>query len=109
MACGPAGARVTHHLADLVNGSFEGIGAVCCWGNVRAYARERIVKGVYWPATLFFCVWGIWNCLYYPSLGQWFSTASGAVLTAGNIVWVTWVIWDIAHGRNVSGEPVSRG
>ncbi len=82
------------HVADVVNGSFEAVGALACWWNVRTYARERDVKGVYWPSTLFFSVWGIWNCFYYPSLRQPFSAVMGALLAAGNTTWVIWVVYD---------------
>lgn len=96
------------HVADIINGSFETAGAVCCWSNVRAYAKARTVKGVYWPTTLFFSIWGLWNLLYYPSLGQWYSTVAGALLTGGNLAWVLWVLWDKVRARNVLHEAAPK-
>ena len=36
----------------------------------------------------FFTAWGIWNLVYYPAIGQWYSFAAGIVLAAGNLAWV---------------------
>ncbi len=48
---------------------------------------------MYWPATGFFAAWGLWNLLYYPALGQWFSFAAGVLLCFGNCVWVGHVLY----------------
>jgi hypothetical protein len=47
---------------------------------------------VYWPTSLFFTSWGVWNLYYYPSLGQWLSFAAGIALCLGNIAWVSQAI-----------------
>ena len=46
---------------DLINGAFEFAGGFLLWGNVYKLHRDREVRGVYWPATAFFGVWGLWN------------------------------------------------
>ena len=79
-------------LADLVNGSFEALGAVTVWQNVRAIRRDRKVMGVDWRVTMFFTSWGIWNLYYYPSLGQWLSFAGGISICAMNIIWLYYAI-----------------
>ena len=73
---------------DMVNGLFEAFGAWAVWGNVARLRKDRDVKGIVWQYTAVFMVWGWWNLYYYPSLGQWWSTAAGAVLVIGNTVWV---------------------
>lgn len=80
-------------INDVINGIFEFGGAILCWMNFFRLIKDKEVKGVYWPVTGFFAVWGIWNCFYYPSLNQWFSFAGGVVLAAGNISWVILVIF----------------
>jgi hypothetical protein len=90
---------VSPATADVINGSFESIGAVCAWLNLRAYLKTREVKGVYWPVTLFFSVWGWWNLLYYPSLHQWGSFIGGGCLAAGNTAWVVMVALDLWRKR----------
>lgn len=74
-------------IADIVNGAFEGLGAVFTWRNAAALYRDREIRGVYWPATFFFTAWGLWNLFYYPALGQWVSFAGGVALVLGNVAW----------------------
>ncbi len=75
-------------MNDLINGTFELVGAFLCWMNFARLLRDREIRGVFWPASAFFAVWGLWNLYYYPSLGQWFSFGAGVVLCAGNLAWV---------------------
>ena len=79
---------LTEKQVDIVNGTFECIGAVCAWLNVRELYLDRIVKGVYWPATFFYASWGLWNLLYYSTLNQWASFYGGIFLVTGSVTWV---------------------
>lgn len=79
---------------DIINGSFEGIGAICSWANVYKYTQERIVRGIYWPSVIFYAVWGAFNLIYYPSLNQPFSFWGGLVLLLGNLAWILLVSVD---------------
>ncbi len=74
--------------ADAINAILEFVGGLFVLGHCRAVWRDRMVKGVSIPSTVFFLVWGIWNLYYYPSLGQWFSLAGGIFLTLANCLWV---------------------
>lgn len=74
---------------DLVNGLFESGGAYCAWRNFFQLKKDLAIKGVYWPIYFFYSVWGLWNLVYYPVLGQWFSFLAGAVLVSGNIAWLS--------------------
>ena len=73
---------------DIINGCIELIGACFTWRNFVQLRRDRHLVGVYWPTTAFFAAWGLWNLIYYPALGQWFSFAGGVLLVAGNVGWV---------------------
>lgn len=44
------------------------------------------------PYNAFFSAWGIWNLVYYPTLGQWASFIGGVLLVAGNVAWVVLAI-----------------
>lgn len=81
------------HWNDVGNGIFETGGAWFTWMNFIKLRQDRVIKGVYWPATVFFTIWGLWNLVYYPSLGQWFSFVGGAVLVAGNVAWSAYAFW----------------
>lgn len=73
---------------DLVNGIFEAGGAAMAWRNAAQLRKDKEIKGVYWPIYVFYSAWGVWNLWYYPALEQWFSFYAGAVLVAGNLVWL---------------------
>lgn len=73
---------------DAINALFELVGSFMTWRNFVQLRRDRTVAGVYWPVTVFFSVWGLWNLWYYPALDQWLSFFAGIVLCAGNIAWV---------------------
>lgn len=77
---------------DLINGSFELIGAIFTWRNAAQLRRDREIRGVYWPTAAFMAVWGLWNLVYYPTLGQWASFAGGVLLVTGNLAWVAMAV-----------------
>ena len=72
---------------DLINGTFEAVGAIMCWANVYKLYKDKAVRGVLVGVQVFFSLWGFWNLYYYPSLGQWASFAGGVVLVSGNAAW----------------------
>ncbi len=73
---------------DIVNGTFEIIGGILCWMNAVRLWKDKAIKGVMWQVTTFFTLWGFWNLIYYPALGQWFSFLGGAFLVIRNTPWV---------------------
>lgn len=73
---------------DIINGLFELVGSVFVWINVHKIIQDKIVKGIYWPLSVFFAGWGIWNLYYYPFLEQWVSFGAGLLMATGNIAWV---------------------
>lgn len=83
--------------ADAFNGCFEFAGAYMVSLNVRAILRDKMIRGIHWAPTFFFAGWGVWNCYYYPSLGQWCSFAGGVTLTLVNATWLG-LMWVYRHG-----------
>lgn len=77
---------------DLINGSFEFLGAFVLWQNVRALRRDKVLQGVHWTPTAFFAAWGLWNLFYYPSLDQWFSFWGGVAIVSVNLMWLALVV-----------------
>ena len=76
------------HFNDTINGLFETSGAIVLFLNILKLLKDKKVRGVYWPVTLFFAIWGIWNLYYYPSLSQWLSFSGGILIVTMNLWWV---------------------
>lgn len=78
---------------DLTNAAFELVGGLCAWLSFAKLWADRQVKGVSFAAMAFFTVWGVWNCFYYPLLGQSASYIGSLVLMTGNGAWLVlaWV------------------
>lgn len=73
--------------ADLLNATFEAVGAAFLAADCRALARDKCLRGVFWPGRVFFASWGLWNVVYYPAIGQWLSFTAGLLVLAVNAVW----------------------
>jgi hypothetical protein len=73
---------------DLINGSFEAIGSLLVWLNIRQLYRDKVVRGVHIAPVMFWTAWGYWNIYYYPHLNQWLSFAGGISVVLANSVWV---------------------
>lgn len=73
---------------DLVNGSFELLGALSIANNIRQLIKDKLVKGVSLWSTCFFTSWGLWNLYYYPHLDQMYSFGGGVALCITNVIWL---------------------
>lgn len=73
---------------DLINASFEFIGAAFTAANAKRVIADKGYAGIYLPAIVFFMSWGVWNLFYYPSLGQVFSFIAGICLVCANLTWI---------------------
>lgn len=91
-------------IADAINAVFELGGGLAVFAHCRAVLRDREVHGVSWLAVLFFTLWGFWNLLYYPHLGQWMSFWCGMLIVIGNTTWIVLII-KFRRARKKSGGP----
>lgn len=91
------------HIADFINGCFEFGGAWFCLQNCIRVQRDKMVRGVYWPAIAFFATWGWWNTYFYPSLDQWFSFAGGLALVIFNTAYALMLVYYIQRENSVEG------
>ena len=86
---------------DLVNGLWEAFGSLFILGHVRRALKDKLVRGVWWPATAFFMGWGYWNVYFYPISGLWWSFVGGLFIVATNTVWLAllgYYLWRERHG-----------
>lgn len=87
---------MTPHQADMVNGSFEVLGAVFASVNIIKLWFDWDVRGVWWPATAFWTVWGMWNLYFYPKIGMPFSFFGGMTVVLINGAWVMLALYILA-------------
>jgi len=78
---------------DLINGSFELLGATLLAVNVVRIMQDKIIRGVSWLPVGFFTAWGFWNLHYYPSLDQWCSFVGGCCIVTMNLAWLILVFY----------------
>lgn len=78
---------------DVVNGSYELLGAPFILLSVCKLYKDKKVQGVSWVHAGFFTTWGLWNLYYYPHLGQWCSFFGGIAIVAVNAVWLGQLIY----------------
>jgi hypothetical protein len=74
--------------SDLINGLLETGGALITLLSVRQLLRDRCLRGAHWGPTIFFTAWGIWNLVFYPSLGLPLSTAGAGMLVLVNAAYL---------------------
>ena len=82
---------------DLINGVFEGVGAILTSLNVLKLYKDKCIRGVHFAPVVFFTSWGAWNIFYYNHLNQPISWYAGIVLF---IVNATWLIQMFIYRKN---------
>lgn len=82
-----------HHLFDLINSGFEASAGFFVLNHCRVLMREKAVRGLSVVSIIFFSMWGIWNIVYYPSLGQWFSFCGGIFVTTANMIYTMMILY----------------
>jgi len=78
---------------DLINGLFEALGGFFILNHCRVLFKEKKVAGVSILSTIFFFSWGVWNCYFYPHLGQWLSFCGGLMIAATNCLWIYLLVY----------------
>ena len=76
------------NLPDLINASFEFFCGFFILNHCRVILKDKSVKGVSIISTIFFTLWGFWNCFYYPYLDQYLSFIGGIVIAFANAFYV---------------------
>jgi hypothetical protein len=86
--------------ADVLNALFEvGGGLAICLSIHRLYL-DKLVRGVSWPHVAFFTLWGLWNIIFYPIYGAWYSFAGGVFLLTCNIIYTTMLLYYTTQEKN---------
>jgi hypothetical protein len=78
---------------DMVNGTFELIGALILGINCVKLYKDKQVKGVSLIPVTFFTCWGVWNLYFYMSLDAWFSFFGSIAIALSNSVWAIMALY----------------
>jgi hypothetical protein len=79
-------------FGDVGNGTFELVGGLVVWQNVRRIRCDKQIRGADWRVTAFFTFWCGWNLWYYPSLNQWLSFVGAFAVGVANATWLFYAI-----------------
>jgi hypothetical protein len=79
--------------ADTINATFELLGGFFLLNHCRALWKSKEANGVSLLSTVFFALWGLWNVVYYPHLGQMLSFYAGLFIMFANTVWIVLIVY----------------
>ena len=78
---------------DQINSCFElTAGALLTLNVIRLY-RDKKTRGVSIVPLAFMVLWGLWNCLFYPSVDAMWSFWAGIICTSINGIWIAQMIY----------------
>lgn len=78
--------------SDQINALLELGGAIFLIPSLIEAFKKKLIVGVSWITPIFFTSWGLWNCWYYPSLGQYYSAIAAIIMFIANIVWLGMIL-----------------
>lgn len=78
---------------DWINALFEVTGGLFIACNIHRLHRDKQVMGVSIVAVVFFAIWGWFNLVYYPVLGQWASAFGAGSVAIANTLWLGQIIY----------------
>ncbi|MCP4541727.1 MAG: hypothetical protein GY832_31735 [Chloroflexi bacterium] len=90
---------------DPINGIFEVVGGLFVLLNVVRLHRDKKVRGVSPVAVGFFTVWGWFNLIYYPALGQWYSSLGAGGVAIANTTWLALMVYYTVKERKHDSIP----
>lgn len=82
-----------HLPLDQANAGFEFMGALMrTYDCYHLHKAKRFLGGSLFTASFFF-VWGLFNTVFYPSLGQTWSLVAAVLLTIVNGIWILMAVF----------------
>jgi uncharacterized membrane protein YfcA len=80
-------------VMDNINGVFEAVGGLFIFLNVLKLHKDKKVRGVSWVSIVFFTLWGYWNLIFYPAIGQMTSTLFAGLTALVNTAWLAQILY----------------
>lgn len=73
---------------DEINALFQLGCAYYAWSNALALYRSGSISGINPHSTVFFTIFGVWNMVFFSSIGAPLSFWAGVMTVLGNAAWV---------------------
>jgi uncharacterized protein with PQ loop repeat len=73
---------------DFINSIYEVLGGIFVFHNCYKLYKEKDIKGISIPATIFFTSWSYWNIYYYYGLNQKMSLLASFLIATANSIWL---------------------
>ena len=91
---------------DIINALFEAGAVIALAFHIRAIRRAKQFVGASIVPIAFYAAWGAWNLVYYPSLGQTWSTVAGVGVFSMNLIHLVFIAYYRAYpgGRSLRGD-----
>ncbi len=80
-------------MMDLINSLFELFASLFILNHCRVLYEHKSVKGVSVVSVIFFTIWGLWNIIYYPSIGQILSFYAGIAVFVTNLIYISMLLY----------------
>ncbi len=81
------------NYSDLFNGLFEGFAGMFILLNIIQLNKDKQLKGVSAISIVFFTIWGLWNTIFYPMNGLFYSFIGGLFVAALNLIWIIQILY----------------
>jgi hypothetical protein len=79
--------------SDIINALWELAGALFMLRAIIVILEHKEVRGIEWSTIFFFSSWGLWNTIFYPTNGFFWSWVASIFLCAGNITYLILLIY----------------
>jgi predicted membrane-bound mannosyltransferase len=96
-------------IPDLINGLFELGGAAAVGLSIRRVLKDKDVAGVSAWQVAFFQTWGLWNIIFYPAIGQVWSTIGAVFLALANTIYLYYLFKYRRRPKNECRENLPFG
>lgn len=83
---------------DIINGLFEALAGLFILNHCRVLYRDKMCRGVSLLSCSFFTLWSLWNLVFYPNMGLFWSFVGGIFVMLANWLYAS-MLWYYGEKR----------
>lgn len=73
---------------DFTNSLFQFVSSLLVWLSAWSVKKDRGYAGVHLYQLIFLVTWGLWDTVYYSSLGHWYSFFASISSVSSTLCWL---------------------